>query len=127
MVVSLWIPGLNGMGNGICGFNSDRQLYSGSCYTEHAETNALGKLIKTKKNNLKRINVIDLLVIRTDKNLNLKNSKPCKNCIEHMIMLPKYGYKIRYIYYSNCDGEITRDKLNDLYDDDNIHISKGFR
>jgi hypothetical protein len=117
----------SGMGNGISGFNSDRQLYAGSCYAEHAETNALSKLIKIRKKNVNRMIVIDLLVIRTDRSLNLKNSRPCEKCIEYMMTLPKYGYVIRHVYYSNCNGVIVRDKLNDLYDDDLSHVSRRFR
>jgi cytidine deaminase len=117
---------LNGQNN-VSGFNSDRPLYSGSGYTEHAETNALSKLIKIRRKNANRMIVIDLLVIRTDKSLNFKNSKPCYKCIDHMANLPKYGYRIRYVYYSNCDGVIIRKKLSELYDEENKHVSHGFR
>ena len=88
--------------------------------------NALARLIKIKKENRKLITV-DLLVIKTDKNLCLKNSKPCQKCIEHMARLPKYGYRMRYVYYSNSEGEIIKKNFTDLYHDKNAHISRRFR
>ena len=106
------------------GQNSDRQLYNGACYNEHAETNALSKLIKTRKNKLISV---DLLVIRTDKSLGLKNSKPCLKCIEHMAVLPKYGYRIKYVFYSSPSGDIIKTTFNQLYDDKDYHISQRFR
>lgn len=108
------------------GENSDRQVYDGACYNEHAEINALSKLIRTKISNRKLVTV-DLLVIRTDKNFLLKNSKPCQKCIEHMMQLPKYGYRMRYIYYSNNEGTITKTNFTNLYHDSNNHVSRRFR
>lgn len=87
----------NGAKNVGYGANSDRQLYIGACYGEHAETNALARLIKNKTSKRKLITV-DLLVIRTDKFLTFKNSKPCNKRVEYMMALPKYGYRMRYIY-----------------------------
>lgn len=107
------------------GENSDRQVYDGSCYNEHAEINALTKLIRTKISNRKLI-TIDLLVIRTDKNLLLKNSKPCQKCIDYMMQLPKYGYRMRYVYYSNNEGNIIKTNFTNLYHNNN-HVSRRFR
>lgn len=110
----------------IYGTNSDRNLFAGACYNEHAETNALAKLIKIK-NKKRKLITVDLLVIRTDKTLALKNSKPCQKCIEYMMTLPKYGYRMRYIYYSNNEGGIVKQNFTELYHNHNNHISRRFR
>lgn len=113
------------MGNVIHGENSDRQLYDGCLYTEHAESNALSKLIKNKNKN--KLISVDLLVIKTDKTLRLKNSKPCFKCIEHMAKLPLYGYRMRYVYYTDVNGIIVKTNFNNLYHDNDVHISQRFR
>jgi len=127
MLVSSFLREESGGKNGINGFNSDRELYSGACYAEHAEMNALKGLIDKPKGGSKRIIVVDLLVIRTDRHLNLKNSRPCQKCIECMLNLPKYGYRIRNVYYSNNEGQIVRTTLNELDDSDETHVTRRFR
>jgi deoxycytidylate deaminase len=46
---------------------------------------------------------------------NLVNSKPCNTCIYYMQL-----YGIKSVYYSNEDGEIVKEKLNDITAD---HLS----
>jgi hypothetical protein len=113
------------VGNVIHGENSDREIYSGACYNEHAEMSALVKLIKTNNYKRKLISV-NLLVIKTDKSLRLKNSKPCSKCIEYMSLLPQYGYRMKYVYYSNASGDIVKVRFNDLCHDENVHVSQRF-
>lgn len=108
------------------GVNSDREVYNGACYTEHAEINMINKLVKIRRSNRKLIS-IDLLVIRTDKNLSLRNSKPCHKCIEYMAVLPKYGYRMRHVYYSSINGNIIKQNFTELYHNENIHYSRRFR
>ena len=115
------------MKNVVVGFNSDRDLYSGACYGEHAETNALAKLIKVNQRQSNKLINIDLLVIKTDRNFCLKNSKPCHKCISYMMNFPKYGYRIRYVYYSDQNGNIIKTNLTDLSDDNYAHTSRRFR
>ncbi len=46
---------------------------------------------------------------------NLVNSKPCNTCIYYMQL-----YGIKSVYYSNEDGVIVKEKLNDITAD---HLS----
>lgn len=72
--------------------------------------------------------VIDLIVIRVDKNGTLKNSTPCFMCINYMERLNKLtSYKIRNIYYSDNNGNITLVKLNELRDAPEKHITMRFK
>ena len=45
----------------------------------------------------------------------LVNSKPCNTCIYYMQL-----YGIKAVYYSNEDGDIIKEKLNDIIAD---HLS----
>lgn len=79
------------------------------------------------KNKSKKID-INLIVIRTDLNGNLKNSKPCFKCIQYMERLNKITiYKIKYVYYSNEFGNVTMLKFKELYDDEDKHVSVRFK
>jgi hypothetical protein len=60
-----------------------------------------------------------LVVIRTNSNGKLQNSKPCKACT---INLKKYN--IKKIFYSNCNGGIVCENTNDI---STSHISSGNR
>ena len=59
----------------------------------------------------------DIVVIRINKNLALKNSRPCSMCIEKM---KKLG--IRKVYYSNNDGEMICEDVKTMTSE---HISAG--
>lgn len=79
----------------------------------HAEHDAINKLpyMKSKK----RLESVNLLVVRLSKTNKLQCSKPCHNCIKMLSTYPKIkGYNIRHIYYSNEHGGITRTTLNKL-------------
>lgn len=84
--------------------------------TVHAEVDALYQA--SKKHDLRGI---DIIIIRTkhmcDGQITLRNSRPCNDCIEKM---EKIG--IRKVYYSNSDGEIVYEFLDDMA---KIHISSG--
>lgn len=85
-----------------------------SCYTIHAEMAAL-KNIDRKMH--KKANI---LVVRVDGQGNLKNSKPCSDCICKIKNI-KY---IKTIYFSNDQGQIVSFSKNDI---NNEHISHGHR
>ena len=108
------------------GINSNREVWHGCCYGLHAEVDAIKHLKprKGKGRNIKKKN-INLLVIRVNKNGNLKNSKPCIKCLFHMSNV-KY-YKIKYVYYSNNEGQLIEEKLSDLLSSEEKHISSRFR
>jgi tRNA(Arg) A34 adenosine deaminase TadA len=79
--------------------------------TMHAEITVFEKLPK------KKVRGMDILVIRINKNLALKNSRPCNQCID---TLSKLG--IRKVYYSNEDGNIVWEFVEQM---EKIHISSG--
>ena len=82
--------------------------------TIHAEISVF--LNFPKKKSMKGM---DIIVIRINKNLALKNSRPCNHCIDK---LKKIG--IRKVFYSNEDGKIISEFINDM---EKIHISSGTR
>jgi hypothetical protein len=84
--------------------------------SKHAEYDLINKLnrIPYVKNNR-----IDILVIKLSKNGYLGSSKPCMHCLNIMY---KSKCKIRYIYYSNNNREIVREKFTQI---DTDHISMG--
>ncbi len=91
----------------------------------HAECDAISKLIPLKlKKKLENINII---VIRLSTKNKIQSSKPCSNCIETMINLPpKKGYKVQNIYYSDVFGDIVKTSLNTLEKEER-HYSKFYR
>jgi GTPase Era involved in 16S rRNA processing len=91
----------------------------------HAEYDALSKLMPLK--NKKRLESINLLVIRLSSKNKIQSSKPCNNCIEIMKTLPlRLGYKIDTIYYSDENGFIIKSNLRTL-DNEEKHYSKYFK
>lgn len=91
----------------------------------HAEHNAINKLIPLKKK--KKLESIDILVIRVSRSNNIQMSKPCFNCIQIMKILPeKKGYKINNIYYSDNNGTIIKTNIKCLENSEQ-HISKYYR
>lgn len=92
--------------------------------TIHAECDAIRKLPSRKNKSIKRIN---MLVIRTSKTGKLSMSKPCYNCIIKMMNdAPKKGYKIEWIYYTNDEGIVIKEKLVNLSQGD-FHFSSYYK
>lgn len=92
---------------------------------DHAECNAIKKLICNPSPRHKKIN---LMVIRTTRRRDLANSKPCGDCIRNMrVLAAQRGYKIEYVFYSTKSGDITRVKLSSLENEEDQHISNMFR
>jgi tRNA(Arg) A34 adenosine deaminase TadA len=79
--------------------------------TRHAEITVVERLPK------KKVRGMDILVIRINKNLALRNSRPCSQCIDK---LSKLG--IRKVYYSNEDGHIVWEFVEQM---EKTHISSG--
>lgn len=87
------------------GINSTRTKWNWLGKTSlHAEMDILQKMSK------KKIITGDMIVIRINNQGNLCNSRPCKYCIYRLQKLSN----IRFIYYSNKDGEIVREKLSQM-------------
>lgn len=71
---------------------------------------------------------VDLVILRIARNGSLKNSAPCFKCIEHLDRLnKKTTYRLRYIYYSDISGNITKIKFTTLYFSEQKHVSMRFR
>lgn len=87
----------------------------------HAEIDATQKLNRHLKICFKSVN---LLSIRVNKSMTLGNGRPCEHCIRQ---LEKFsGLRINYVYYSDSEGIIRREKFHKVLQTEN-HISKGFR
>lgn len=89
----------------------------------HAEIAALRKLPPRPLN--KAPLVVDVVVLRVIGNGVLANSKPCCNCIASMqggLFAP--GYRVRYCYYSDKDGNIQRELVEGMTSN---HTSRGNR
>jgi len=91
----------------------------------HAEHDAINKLKPLYRK--KKLESINIIVIRFSKNNKLQNSKPCANCIKTMKILPeKKGYKIKNIYYSNENGQIIKTNLTNL-EKEELHFTRYYR
>ena len=91
----------------------------------HAECDAISKLIPLKPK--KKLENINLLVIRLSTKNKIQCSKPCYNCIETMKNLPpKIGYKINNIYYSESNGNIVKTTIKALEKEEK-HYSQFYR
>ena len=92
----------------------------------HAEVNAIENLpTRAYKKKLQKINI---LVIRTSKNGKIGISKPCAKCLYDLSTIPQNkGYVIKDIFYSNNEGLIIKNTLNKLINNDDHHISRFYR
>lgn len=91
----------------------------------HAEHDAINRLKPLQRK--KRLQNVNILVIRLSKNNKMQNSKPCANCIETIKTLPeKKGYRIKNIYYSGDNGEIIKSSIKTL-ENEELHYSRFFR
>jgi cytidine deaminase len=88
----------------------------------HAEQDAVSKLVPLKYK--KRLEIVNILVIRLSSKNKLQLSKPCNRCINTMNILPiKKGYKIQNIYYSDSTNNIVKISLKNLEKEEK-HYSK---
>lgn len=93
--------------------------------TVHAEISALNKL---KNKNSKKCKKINLLVIKVSYTGKVGNSKPCIKCVEKMYCLPiDKGYSIKNVYYSDENGQIIKNKIQTLINDDEKHLSRYYK
>jgi len=61
------------------------------------------------------------LVIRLSKNGTIGHSKPCHRCIKE---LSESHLNIKYVYYSDHNGDIIRENLTYM---ENTHFTLGYR
>lgn len=91
----------------------------------HAEHDAIRKLLPLKRK--KRLENVNMLVIRLSSKNKLQSSKPCMVCINIMKILPeKLGYKIQNVFYSDTEGNIVKTTLHNL-DNEEKHYSRFYR
>ena len=88
----------------------------------HAEDNAIRKLPHNPTH--KRLKKVDILVIRTNNNGGLMNSKPCILCLMLLCTkLPSKGYSLCNVYYSTSQGKVESNSLQHLLFTDMHHMS----
>ena len=88
------------------------QLYA--TYNNFISRKSINKINKLKINKIKRFKNIDILVLRISNDGKLRNSKPCKECID---ILRQSG--CNKIYYSTDDNTINVEKIKRI---SNNHI-----
>jgi len=92
----------------------------------HAEHHAMIKFFRMNRYkdliNLKKCEPVDFLVIRLNSLGNLGSSRPCKDCL---IRLNRSGLNIRYVYYSDNNGSIIKERFADMFDSPSTYISSG--
>ena len=93
--------------------------------TVHAEDHAMRKLpSRSSKRKIK----VDLVVIRVNKSGGYGNSKPCLHCILTLSQnLPKKGYQLCSVYYTNEEGGVVCSRFKHLCNDTTPHVSKYYR
>lgn len=93
--------------------------------TVHAEDDAINKLPVLKRN--RKLKKVDLLVIRANQGGTVGNSKPCFKCIGDLYKkLPKKGYVLDTVYYTDKGEVLVSKKFSQLLYDDAKHIPKYF-
>lgn len=80
------------------------------------------KKLQKRRGKIKRL---DLLVIRVNRGGTVGNSKPCEQCINRLSQLPKFGYCLDTVYYSNVN-ELVKVKFSELIESEK-HVTKLFK
>ena len=66
-----------------------------------------------------------MLVIRVKRNGELANSKPCIQCLVMMATrLPTKGYCVSDVYFSNANGTLSVQSLNNLLFKDEHYLTQ---
>lgn len=107
------------------GMNSSRKLHQGAIDTRHAEIDAMLKLPSKRRG--AKLTKISLVVIRVSTNGELRNSRPCVHCLKRLQYLYIFGYNLCNVYYSDANGDIIREKYEDLLRSEQQHVSRGNR
>lgn len=108
----------------VMGINNPSPRYNNNKISTHAEINVLQKLSRKMILYHKKKMVVNLYVIKIDKEGNLKNSKPCKHCCIEMSKNKKIN--INKIFFSNEFGKIESHYFNSWYKENLNHISYGW-
>lgn len=90
----------------------------------HAEDSVMRKFFR--KNKFKRVitmnETIDILVVRLTKTGQWGYSRPCHDCI---LKMTRSLYKINTVYYTDHDGNIISEKINNMYRSPLTKFSNG--
>jgi len=106
-------------GKKVCiGNNHLRNSYNGrcTCFSTHAEMDVLYRTIKSK--NTTNLSNYTIVVLRISKEGNIKNSRPCNQCLETMIK-----YRIKKIIWSTDSGTFNCEKPQSM---ELLHTSSGW-
>ena len=98
------------------GKSSTRKQYNTP--TTHAEVDALNNLRRHQK-----CKPVNLIVVRFNSRGDLCSSRPCYHCLRTLM---NSGLRIRFVYYS-CDGEMMKEKFDEMIGSDKTTISSGMR
>lgn len=82
-------------------------------------------ILNLPPNKSKRVITLDLIAIRVNNQGSIRNSKPCSMCIKYMQRI-RYGYRIRYIYYSDAKGAIIKTSLKTVVETNDHQFSSAF-
>lgn len=88
--------------NDIRSFSAIPDRYVEYSHSLHAE---LAAILNCKSD----ISGASILVIREDKNGELKNARPCEWCTETL-----KHFDVKDVYYTNDEGEIVKERVRDL-------------
>ena len=92
-----------------------RDRFFHNCSSCHAEINVLRKCAQAKIGG----NKIALYIVRTSKHGEYVNSKPCIDCINHIVRM-----RVKTIVHSTSDGNLVKLKVQDLYDIESKEITE---
>lgn len=115
----------NGKKINILSIGMNRQTIPHNLPNVHAELDAISRL---KDNKRKKLESVNLCVIRANTQGGLSNSKPCVHCLISLEMIaPKKGYKIEKIFYSTKEGTVEKSNMSELKNEDEIHVTRFFK
>ena len=107
------------------GQNSERLRYKTSKIKTHAEIDALNKIECLLRINKIKKNKVNLIVLRTNRRGDLRESAPCYHCTKELSQ--NSNIKINKLYFSRDDGTISCIKFNEWEKCGTCHVSKGWR
>lgn len=106
------------------GENKETYAYSWIPISTHAEIDALAE-VRRIYGGTKRIQRLNLLIVRFTRNGTIGCAKPCFHCMKQ---LREATYvNIQKVYYSDKSGNIICEKFSALAESNDHYISSGYR
>lgn len=106
--------------NEVVAFGTNYNEHYKNMYSRHAEMDALSKVNKL-------INIpkkVNLLVIKLTLDGSMSYSRPCYFCLFY---LARSNFNIKYVYYSNKNGEISKELFCNMINNPLTCVSSGER